>query len=196
MVDQPTEINAVNGVEQDGLTFIADLNLTIDGETFDAPHVFREETDSAFAPWLLQEINNGNIVPVPFVPAAPTPAQVDSERDRRRELNITVMIDGANREFLATFGEQAQLNGAATWALKARDEGTGDSGDHQWDSNTEDFNWILADDSLQLLDAPEVLLVWAAIARRNYLLGLDARTIKNTPGGIPTNFTDNSFWSS
>lgn len=187
MFDKPSEINSVSGAVLDGATYIVDLNITMENETFDANHVFTTANDSEWAPWLLQEILAGNIAVTPYV-AVVEPSEVDVERDRRRFLNITF----DNQVFQADQTSQANMHEAALWALKAVEAGAAVD-DYQWNSNDTDFQWILADNSLSTMDAHDMVALWAVVSKRNSELHLKARELKNMDP-IPLNYTDNSFW--
>ena len=193
MVDQPVEINSVTEVQFDSVsaTYIAELNVTQEGETFDASHVFRIVSDSAWSPWLLQEIGNGNITTVPYVRVI-DPSEVDAERDRRKHLDLTFDVDANSKIFQADRASQTHMHEAAVWALKAVEAGAAED-DYLWNSNTENFQWILADNSLLLMDAHEMIGLWAAVSKRNTQLQLKGRLLKDM-NPIPMNYTDNSFW--
>lgn len=130
-------------------------------------------------------------------PSSPNPTNddVNAERDRRKHLDITLSHDGSNMIFQADEASQRAIHEAAVWALKAIDEGSGDADDYVWNSNTSNFQWILADNSLVNMDAPEVVALWGAVSKRNHELVHKARTLKDTPGGIPSNYTDESHWT-
>jgi hypothetical protein len=54
--------------------------------------------------------------------------------------------------------------------------------------------WIAADNSLVAMDAPTVMAFDQAAAEHKRHLIFAARTIKDTSGGIPADYTDDSHW--
>ena len=129
----------------------------------------------------------------PDPPAPPiTMAQVDAERDRRKHLDLTFDVDTNSKVFQADRASQIHMHEAAVWALKAVEAGAVVD-DYRWNSNTEDFQWILADNSLLLMDAHEMIALWAEVSKRNTQLQLKGRALKDM-SPIPMNYTDNSFW--
>lgn len=183
MVNQPQEINNVIRVEFDApnLTYIAFLNITQNGETFDAHHVFRNVKSSAWAPWLLQEINAENIEVLPYTAPPISKHQVNAERDRRKYQDISFNVNGETHVFQADEKSQRHMSETSVWALKSNE------------TFPDDFRWILANNSLVYLSASQVNDLWTAVSKRNTQLQLKARILKNMDV-IPENYKDDSHW--
>ena len=196
MVDKPIPINSVTKAElcPDG-AYRVFLNMTMEDETFDGTHVFRvteNMDDSAWAPWLMQEIEAGNIQVVPYVHVVNL-IDVNFERDRRKHLDITFAVNGVDEIFQANSFSQQAIQEAAGWAQRAIDAGV-EAGDYHWKSPNDEFQWILENNTLCLMDAPEMVALWEAVSSRNERLQLRGRELKNM-SSIPLDYENDSYWA-
>lgn len=123
-----------------------------------------------------------------FDPNAPTPAMVNTERDRRMQ---TITHNGR----VYNFGPESQVNIAAMCTLAASAVAAGSQpGDLRWMSPTYDFSWIAADNSLVQMDAHQMLAFGAAAAQYKSGLIFKARALKDS-SPIPTDYTHDRHWS-
>lgn len=122
------------------------------------------------------------------IPSA-TPYDVDAELERRQCLDISI----GNHTFQCCPISQRRIDRAAFWAQDAIMNGHGAVGDYKWNSNEEDFEWILADNTRLKMDAPSVVDLASRIAKRNSRLVLKARDLKDMDP-IPDDYADDSYW--
>lgn len=151
----------------------------------DKTHVFYvQDGVEIFAP--VASIPSGTDID-PFIPPAPTPADVNAERDRRM---ATFVFDGKAYDLKGQ--SLANVSGAATLSLAAIINGA-QPGDLRWADSDQDFTWIANDNTIVPMDAQTT---WAfaqtAAAWRKHCI-YKARALKDM-SPIPSDYTDDKYW--
>lgn len=129
---------------------------------------------------------------LPADPVVITPAQVDRERDRRLYGGVSYTLDGVTHVFQSDMVSQQRIGSMAALARFAV-AGGAQVNDYRWHGGSDDFAWITSDNSLVLLDAPEMVGLGDAFAAWVRSVVFDARTIKNLDP-IPLDYADDSRW--
>lgn len=125
---------------------------------------------------------------VPPTSTAPTPIDVNKERDRRLRANFIFQGNEYQRDPLS----MQRIAGAAQIASIAITNGA-QAGDLRWYDNSTDFGWISANDNVILMDAPTVVNFGIAAAITETRLIFAARALRQmTP--IPEDYTNDKWW--
>lgn len=119
---------------------------------------------------------------------APTPAEINAERDRRIAENFT--FQGAPFDFdpLA----KSNITGAASLAGFASAAGAG-VGNTKWHGGVNDFTWLTRDNNLVAMDAPTVFAFGQAGAAHVSEHIFAARAIKDADP-VPQDYTADTHW--
>ncbi len=130
-------------------------------------------------------------MPLAIVPIQITEDQVRIERERRIDAGFaygahTYQSDRDSRE---------NIIGAHTLALSAIADGGGLVGDYRWHGGSTDFVWLAKDNAIVQMDAETVKAFGAVAAEHKRAHIMAARAIKDTVGGIPTDYdTNDNRW--
>lgn len=118
-----------------------------------------------------------------------TSDEVNQERDRR----ISTGLVFGGKAFDFDPASKARVTGASTLA-KFAIAGGAQENDLRWlDPNT-DFAWIASDNTLVTMDAQTCSAFGDAAALHEQAHIFAARTLKDTEGGIPLDYTDDQYW--
>jgi len=115
---------------------------------------------------------------------------VNAERDRRNYLDFT--FNGI--VYQADQRSQDRLNRARTSALAALMAGAV-AGNYRWHGEDTDFFWISKDNTKVYMDAQTVVAFGNSMVAREGLLIAAADALKNTEGGIPGDFRNETYWT-
>lgn len=121
-------------------------------------------------------------------PSAPTPAEVDAERDRR----IAAGFEFQSKAYQSRPEDRENIAGAALAALAAQIGGALPD-DLRWHGGDSDFVWIAADNSLTPMDAQTVFAFGQAAMAHKQAHIFAARAIKDADP-IPADFADDIHW--
>ena len=124
-----------------------------------------------------------------YDPAAPTPEDVDAERDRRL---ARLTFAGKVYDFVDANGSETNIAGAATLALAAIVSGA-QPGNLRWANPAVDFVWIAADNALVPMDAQTCLTFGAAAADWKARHIYAGRVLKNLQS-IPSDYAADARW--
>lgn len=125
-----------------------------------------------------------------YVAPAITDTQVDIERDRRIALPLSVSIaqpSGTPLVFNVNMDERSlrNINGLATGAVIAKMANNAD---------TEPF--ITYENTTVNLTPDDIISLGLQVKARVSAMTFASRILKDTAGGIPQNYTDDSYWTS
>lgn len=115
-------------------------------------------------------------------------AGVDTERDRRIDAGFAF----GGVVFQSRPTDRENIAGAAQLAFMAV-VGGAQPGDLRWASETVDYQWITADNSIVTMDAATVVDFGRAAAAEKQSLIFAARTLKDM-NPIPEDFRDDKWW--
>ncbi|MCV6825995.1 MULTISPECIES: hypothetical protein [Halocynthiibacter] len=115
---------------------------------------------------------------------------VNEEKDRRKYGGFT--FNGV--EYQNDPSSLANINGAGSLAGFAMLNGA-QAGDLYWHGGTEAFGFIASDNTVTPMDAQTTFAFAQAAAAHVTLVTFKAKALKDRPGGIPADFTDDSYWS-
>lgn len=125
----------------------------------------------------------------PPAATAPSPTEVDAERDRRIANGFT--FNGVR--FQSRPEDRENIAGAALAALKAMVNGKGE-GELDWFPGVPAFAWIAEDNSTVAMDAPTMFAFGDAAAAHKQALIFKARAIKDMDP-IPVDYADDGYWT-
>ena len=119
---------------------------------------------------------------------APTPEQVNAERDRRLALDFTFAGQTFQRDAVSV----QRISGAATLAGFAIAAGA-QPGDLRWHGGSTDFAWIASDNTLVTMDAQTAFAFGQACANVETRLIFAAKALREMEP-IPSDYTDDKWW--
>ncbi|SFJ66676.1 DUF4376 domain-containing protein [Aerobium aerolatum] len=164
----------------------------IDGST--VTNIIDAESDFTLSGKTLVEAGNAGIgwtwdgtTFSPPPPAAPTPADIDTERDRR--IADGFMFEG--KLYQSRPEDRENIAGASLAALAAMS--TASPGDYRWHGGDSDFVWIAADNSLTPMDAQTMFAFGQAAMAHKQAHIFAARALKDAEP-ILEDYEGDSHW--
>lgn len=158
-----------------------------------------EVTDAEFAavgesPWTWRvDLSSSRLVPrtkaeIEAWMSAPTPDEVNSERDRRMYSGVSFK----GNTYDSDLESRQAVSDAASAALVATLQGAAD-GDTRWLDQDRDFMWITAENVQVAMDAPTVVALGKRMVASRTELANAARVLKDM-GEVPTDYRDDKWW--
>ena len=122
-------------------------------------------------------------------PPPPTSDDVNAERDRRIRAGF---VFGAH-PYDYDDASQKRITGAATLAGFAAANGA-QPGDLMWHGGADPFTWIAQDNAMVQMDAQTCFALGQTAAAHESAHVFAAKALKETEGGIPADYADDSRW--
>jgi len=187
------ELISIETATRTAVAGVIDLNMTVnlgDGELSNFPFTYNPADMAPMSELVATYLaSHPELIVADYVAPAVTDAQVDAERDRRIALPLAVSLpqtSGDPLTFSVNMDDSAlrNMNGLATGAVLAKVT-----------SNTATTPFITFENTTVNLSPDDLINLGLQVQTRISAITFAGRAIKDTVGGIPLDYKNDSYWT-